>query len=53
MRRIFKVILIAAKETPREFFAPIIGAYRGIKREYRLLDALDKRKSRLGHASHD
>lgn len=44
MIRIFKVIIQAAKETPHEYFAPIVGAYRGIKREYQLLDRLERMK---------
>ncbi len=42
MIRIFKVIVQAAKETPYEYFIPLIGAYRGIKREYQLLDRLER-----------
>ena len=42
MYRVFRIILQAAKETPREFFLPLIGIYRGIKREYRLLDRFER-----------
>lgn len=44
MIRIFKIIVQAAKETPFEYFIPVIGAYRGIRREYRLLDRLERIK---------
>lgn len=44
MIRILRLIIQAARETPREYFAPIIGGYRGIKREYQLLDRLERMK---------
>jgi len=46
MHRVFRVIFDAAIQTPREYFAPIIGAWRGVKREYRRLDLLENRKQR-------
>ncbi len=46
MKRIFEQIVIAAKATPREFFIPIIGAYRGIKREYKIISYLESRNRR-------
>lgn len=45
MRRIIKVIFEAARETPFEYFIPIIGAVRGIKREYRLLDRIERMRN--------
>lgn len=45
MIRIVKLIYAAAKETPRLFFAPLIGAYKGIKQEYRLIDEEIKKNS--------
>lgn len=44
MKRVIQQILIAAKETPRGMFAPIIGAYKGIKQEYKLLAELEAKK---------
>ncbi len=48
MHRVFRVIYEAAIQTPREYLAPITGAWRGIKREYRHLDLLEARKLRTG-----
>lgn len=44
MKRVIQQIVIAAKSTPREFFAPIIGAYKGIKREYKAISNIETRK---------
>jgi hypothetical protein len=44
MKRVIKLILGAAKETPRGMFAPIIGAYKGIKNEYKLLAEIESKK---------
>jgi len=38
MNAFFQEFVSAARETPREFFAPIVGAYRGIRSEYRRID---------------
>lgn len=45
MKRVIKLILDAAKETPRGMFAPIIGAYKGIKHEYKLLAEIEAKKN--------
>lgn len=49
MNRVVEQIIIAAKETPRAYFAPLIGAYRGIKREYKILAYMESRKHRHTH----
>ncbi|GGC83288.1 hypothetical protein [Undibacterium terreum] len=38
MSHVLKVIWMAAKETPRGFFAPVIGAVKGILEEFRRLE---------------
>lgn len=38
MASIWIHIQLAAKEAPRMYFAPLIGAIRGIRQEYRRLD---------------
>jgi len=49
MNRVLRLILISAAETPRLFFAPLIGAYKGIKQEYRIVEREnDKKRSTLG-----
>lgn len=45
MNRIVREIIAAAKETPYVYFAPLIGAYKGIVREYAILDRYEKIKS--------
>ena len=37
----------AANEVPRDYFAPIVGAIRGISREYRAIDRIRARKKRM------
>lgn len=44
MHRVFKIIGQASSETLHQYFLPLIGAVRGIRREYRLLDRLERRK---------
>lgn len=34
LREFFHEFMIAARETPRIYFAPFIGAWRGIRAEY-------------------
>lgn len=41
MRRILKSIFFEARQVPREFFAPFVGAIKGIRREYRLIERLE------------
>ena len=41
---------IAAREVPREFFAPFVGAVQGIRAEYRRIDA-QRRKESAEHRS--
>jgi len=43
LNRIFLQIKIAAKETPRLYFAPLIGAIKGIRAELALLDNAEKK----------
>lgn len=38
MNLLWNEIKRAAKEAPGMYFAPLIGAWRGIKLQYRLLD---------------
>jgi hypothetical protein len=44
MNRIIREIIAAAKETPYVYFAPLIGAYKGIVREYELLARYERIK---------
>lgn len=46
MNRVIEQIIIAAKETPRQLLIPIIGAYKGIKQEYKSLENLQAKKRR-------
>lgn len=42
MNLAMKIIINAAKETPRGFFAPLVGAYKGICAELRAMDSINK-----------
>ncbi len=46
MNRILREIIKAAKETPYVYFAPLIGAYKGIVREYVALERLERLKAK-------
>ena len=43
MRRLRKYIWFLIKESIHGYFVPIVGAYKGIKHEYRVLDRKHKR----------
>lgn len=49
MNRVLEQIIIAAKETPRQMLTPLIGAYKGIKQEYRALE-VQSRKQKKSHS---
>ena len=40
MNLAMKIIIKAAKETPRGFFAPLVGAYKGICAELHATDSI-------------
>lgn len=42
LRRVFQQIRIAAKETPRLYFAPLIGAVKGIRAEFARIENAEK-----------
>ncbi len=46
MRRVFQLILFEAKQVPHGYFAPIVGAWRGIRREFRRVDLIDAKRRR-------
>lgn len=43
LNRVFQQIKIAAKETPRLFFAPLVGAIKGIRAEFAQLENSEKK----------
>ena len=43
MPRLCRYIWLLMKESAHSYFVPIIGAYKGIKHEYRVLDRKHKR----------
>ncbi|BBB70272.1 hypothetical protein UNDYM_6019 (plasmid) [Undibacterium sp. YM2] len=43
LNRVLQQIKIAAKETPRLYFAPLVGAIKGIRAEFAKLDSVDKK----------
>jgi hypothetical protein len=49
MNRVLQQIIIAAKETPRQLLVPIIGAYKGIKQEYKSLEHMQTKKQHRSH----
>lgn len=46
IRLIHHLVKSGDKETPYVYFAPIIGAYKGIVREYATLERLERFKAR-------
>ncbi|WP_162062190.1 hypothetical protein [Undibacterium sp. KW1] len=38
LKRVFQQIKIAAKGTPRLYFAPLVGAFKGIRAEFALIE---------------
>jgi len=46
MRRVFQLILFEAKQVPRGYFAPIVGIWKGIRRECRTIDIIEFKKRR-------
>lgn len=45
LHRVLQQIKIAAEETPRLYFAPITGAYKGIRAEFAMLESLRTNKA--------
>jgi len=38
MNRFFSEFMVAARETPRMYFAPLVGAIKGVRHELRLIE---------------
>ena len=45
MRQVIDEFIFAAKQTPRLFFAPFIGAWKEVRRVSHEMEALSRRRS--------
>ncbi len=44
MKRFFKFCWLSIKEVPRDYFFPLVGAYKGIQHEFRIVQRRRKKR---------